>query len=228
MRTPVTHLYDKANTSQAVWDESSGLFVVEKASLVLPNETGYGIKVGGQEGDDAWPWRDITSEVRTRGVGATDPAWTQIGATVFSGYVFALNDVCWMHYHIPHDYVPGSDVHLHIHWFVDGTDTETVKWQWEYVYAKGFNQEAFAFASATTVTAEEAPPGTAYQHMVTETVAITIADMEVDGHIMTKITRLSNGGSDNADDVFMIEGDCHYQSTNVGTIDKAPDFWTAA
>jgi hypothetical protein len=171
-------------------------------------------------------WRDITSEVRTRGVGATDPSWTQIGTSAFYAYAFEVNDVAWFSYHVPHDIVPNADVFFHFHWITDGTDAAVVKWQFQHCYAKGFDQEAFDVASPTTVTAEAAGPGVAYQHMVTETTAQTITGLtEPDGLIQLKVTRLTNGTVDNADTVFMLTADIHYQSTNQGTYGKAPNFY---
>jgi hypothetical protein len=191
--------------------------------------TGDGIKVG-PAGPGSTGWKDITANVIVRGAGATDPNWSQIGATAFYGYKFALNDKCWMIFHVPHDILPSSDIHLHAHWLPDGTNANTVKWQWQYAYAKGFGQEAFDLASladdAGTITAEEAGPGTAYTHMVTETAAITLTDLtEPDGLITTCITRITNGGTDNTDGIFLLTADVHYQSTGIPTIGKAPNFY---
>ena len=174
---------------------------------------------------DQFGWRDITGEVLTRGVGATDPAWTQIGAGPFSAYAFAVNDVCWMAYHIPHDIVPNTDIHLHTHWLTDGTETAIVKWEYTYTYAKGFNQSAFN-VTGTTVTAEEAASGTAYQHMVTETAAISIDGLsEPDGIVYVRIRRVTNGATDNTDTIFMLTSDVHYQSTDQSTYGKSPNFY---
>ena len=178
------------------------------------------------DGSD-FAWRDITSEVRTRGVGATDPVWTQIGTTVFYAYAFDVNDVAWFNFHIPHDIVPNSRVFFHTHWLTNGTSTNSVKWQFEYCYARGFNQDAFNVASPVTATAEEAASGVAYQHMVTETEGQQLTNLdEPDGLIQLKITRLTNGGSENADTVYMLTSDIHYQSTEKGTYGKAPNFYT--
>ena len=175
---------------------------------------------------DRFGWRDITGEVLTRGVGATDPAWTQIASGPFSAYAFAVNDVCWMAYHVPHDIAPNTDIHLHTHWFSDGTETASVKWEYTYTYAKGFNQSAFD-TTGTEITAEEAASGTAYQHMVTETAAISITGLsEPDGIIYVRIRRVTNGGTDNTDTIFMLTSDVHYQSTDQSTFGKAPNFYT--
>lgn len=170
-------------------------------------------------------WRDITGEIVTRGVGATDPSWTQIGSSSFYAYAFAVNDVCWINYHVPHDIVPNGLIHFHTHWLTDGTDTAVVKWQFEYTHAKGFDQEAFVVAG-TTVTAEEAGSGVAYQHMVTETTGQQVTGLtEPDGIIQCKITRLTNGAVDNTDNIYLLTADVHYQSTNRATYNKAPDFY---
>jgi hypothetical protein len=174
---------------------------------------------------DSFGWRDIEGVVTTRGVGATDPDWAQIGSSAFYAYSFSLNDTCWINYHIPHDIVPNAPVHFHCHWLTDGTNVNPVKWQFQYTYAKGFNQAAYN-VTGTTVTAEEAPPGVAYQHMVTETAAQEISGLtEPDGIIQCRITRIANGATDNTDTIFLLEADVHYQSSNQATYDKAPNFY---
>ena len=169
-------------------------------------------------------WHDITAEVKARGVGATDPGWAQINATAFYAYQFAINDKVWMSFHLPHDYKKGTDIYLHAHWIPDGTDANSVKWQFDYAYAHGHNQAAFDL-TGTTITAEQTVGGTQYQHYVTETAAITITDMEPDGIIEVAITRITNGATDNTDGIFLLTADVHYQSTNRGTLNRAPDFY---
>ena len=170
-------------------------------------------------------WHDIISEVKSRGVGATDPSWAVINGTVFSAYSFAVNDQVWMDFHIPHDYKKGTDIYLHAHWLPDGTDANSVKWQFQYAYAHGHDQAAFPLGSATTITAEQTVGGTQYQHYITETAAITITDMEPDGMLFTCITRITNGATNNTDGIFLLTSDVHYQSTNRGTLNRSPDFY---
>lgn len=194
--------------------------------LFLPEQSGYGIKHGAYPGAGSFGWRDITGQVLVRGVAATDPTWTQIASSPFSAYAFAVNDFVWFVWHIPHDYLPGSECYLHAHWLVDGTDAATVKWEWTYMYAEGFNQQNYN-VTGTVITAEQAAAGTAYRHMVAETAAIDMGIDEPDGVIYARLRRVTNGGVDNADTVFLITSDVHYQSTNIGTINKAPSFYGA-
>lgn len=175
---------------------------------------------------DHFAWRDITTQITVRGTGPTDPPWSQIGSGPFWAYKFGVNDQCWMAFHIPHDIVPAADIHFHTHWIPDGVATEVVKWQFTYAYAKGFNQGAMDMAAGEVVTAEQAGPGVAYTHMVTETAAVNIPGLtEPDGIVYVNVQRVTNGGSDNADDIFLLTSDIHYQSTNLGTYDKAPNFY---
>lgn len=202
-------------------------------SMILPNDSGKGLRVGRFAETSDWGWRDITSEIVVRGIGGSSPTWAQVGTTGFRAYSFAVNDECWMTFHIPHDIVPGSDIHLHTHWFPDGTDTNPVKWQYDYAYAKGFNQAAFDFAlaespltNAGTATSVTAGPGVQYQHMVCESPAITLPGLtEPDGLIHCHIKRITNGATENTDGIFLLTADVHYQSTNMATKQKAPGFY---
>jgi len=172
-------------------------------------------------------WRDITGAIDTRGVGPTDPAWTIVGSGPFYDYSFALNDEAWFNFHIPHD-IASNVIHIHTHWYPSGTNVQPVKWQYTYTLAKGFNQEAFS-STGTVVTAEEAGPGIALQHMVTETAAITLPNLtEPDGLLKVHVKRVVNGGTDNTDTIYVAEVDVHYISDNMATPGKAPDFNVSA
>lgn len=200
-------------------------------SVVMPKQSGKGIKMGTwdetEEDTGGFGWRDITSQVTVRGGGADNPPWSQIGSGPFYGYKFELSDECFMTFHIPHDIVPNSNIHIHTHWLPDGTSTANVTWQYTYVYARGFNQDAFDMATGATVTVQDAGPGIAYQHMVSECNAITLANLdEPDGLVYVRIKRIANGspgGADNANGIFMLTSDVHYQSTNLATIGRTAD-----
>jgi len=197
--------------------------------VVMPSATGKGIKFGewDESGNESprFGWKDITGPIEVRGVGATDPDWAQIGSGPFYGYKFAVNDKVWICFHIPHDIVPGADIHLHAHWISSGTNVQPVKWEWTYTFAKGFNQSAYD-TTGTVITAQEAASGTAWQHMVTETAAITIASLtEPDGLLYVQLRRITNGGTENTDNIFMLTTDVHYQTTNLATLNKAPGFY---
>ena len=197
-----------------------------EGDLILPDTSGSGVKLGDKD-SSSFGWKDITSSIEVRGVAATDPSWSQVDSTGFYAYKFSVADKIWMTYHVPHDIVPNTDVYFHVHWFPNGTDTNTVKWQFDTAYATGFNQAAFGFASPTTKTIEQAGPGTQYQHMVAETTATDFSIVEPDGLIHCIISRVTNAGTDNTDDIFVLTADVHYQSTDGAgsTVNKAPSFY---
>lgn len=172
-------------------------------------------------------WRDLEGTIDTR-TGSTNPTWTIIGAGPFYAYAFdytPTQDEAFITYHIPHDIVPGADIHFHIHWMTNGTSTNTVKFECTYTHAKGFDQEAFS-TTGTQFNLEQAASGTAYQHMVVESDAVTIPGLtEPDGLILLHFKRVTNGGTDNADTVYVLEADIHYQSTNASTPGRAPNFY---
>jgi hypothetical protein len=194
--------------------------------LLFPSrDGGVGVVLGPEATADNG-YHDILGQIQdTPGGNPTSPNWTQISTSALYAWQFAVADEVWIHFHVPHDYVKGTDIYIHAHWIPDGTNINPVKWQWEFAYANGHNQAAFPIASTTTVTAEQTPVGTAFQHYITETTAITIAGMEPDGIIMCHMSRITNGATDNTDGIFLLMSDIHYQSSGLPTKNKAPDFY---
>jgi hypothetical protein len=201
--------------------------------LVLPKTSGNGIRV--DTASATFGWRDLLGEIRTRGVGATDPGdATYIGN--IKAYQFAVNDECWVDYHIPHDYVPGTDIHLHFHWSHNSAIVTggSITWGADVTYAKGHNQAAFAATVNTTVS--ENASTTQYQHMIAEVQLsatspsgsqIDSDDLEPDGVIMVRGYLSANNitSSGAVPDPFLHFMDVHFQTTNIGTKAKAPNFY---
>ena len=214
----------KFDSSASTWDFQNNT-IVQGVDTVWTGGANTGNKMGTATTND-FGWNDIMGEINVRGIGVTDPTWTQIAATGFWDYKFDIGDSCWINFHIPHDYVPGTPVYLHAHFLTDGTEVRSVKWQFDCVYANGFGQQEFPFATPTTTTAAGDPPGVAYTHMIVEDAGTSVSGMEVDGMLKAKVTRITNGGTDNTDDVFLLTADIHYQSTGLATKNKAPNFYT--
>jgi len=123
--------------------------------LVVPKTSGMGIKV-----DTATPtfgWRDITSSIEVRGSGANDPSFAVYTGTALRAYSFSASSMkeVFFTFHMPHDYVPGTDIYFHAHWSNAAAtpDTGNVVWGFEYTFAKGFGQQAFPATTTITVTA---------------------------------------------------------------------------
>ncbi len=207
--------------------------------LQLPKTSGLGIKVD-STGTPTFPWADLIGDItpKTSGVGA--PALAAFrGGNVRSFFYGAGEDGDCV-FHIPHDYVPGSDLYIHLHWGHNGTAISGSLVVNIYVtYAKGHDQAAFAAEINPTITVSTPDIATIprWQHRVDEiqlsaaspTAAQLDSDIiEADGLILvhfdvTTIPTIT-GGSPNEPTIFTL--DIHYQSTGVGTKQKAPDFWT--
>lgn len=195
--------------------------------LVVDKATNKGVKV--DTTTPTFPYRDLTADITVRGSGAADPAWS-VFLSPIRAYEFSatVEKECWLTFHVPHDYVPGTDIYLHAHWGNAAAvpNTGNIVWGFDYSYAKGYNQGAFPAATTSTVT--QACPATRYQHNIAETAAITIAGMEVDGLILCRVYRKAADAADTlTDTAFLFTADIHYQSTNIGTKQKnGPAFYT--
>lgn len=195
------------------------------ADLVLPRTSGVGIKVDADT--PTWGWRDITGDIVVRGIGANDPTFATLvgGIRAFSFSATTMNE-CFATWHVPHDMVPGSQLHFHTHFAnpAAAPNTGNILWKFEYSFAKGFNQAAFS--STVTVPVLIAGSGTQLQHMIAETPALTLSGLEVDSLILCRVYRDAADPLDTCTDaVSLLTTDVHYQSTNMSTKGKAAPFY---
>jgi len=207
--------------------------VTIQEKIILSNSSTDGIMV--DINNPTYPWRDLLGEIRTRGVGATDP-----NDAVYSGgiraFEFVENDEFWVNYHIPHDYVNGTDTYLHFHWShnVGVVTGGSVNWSAEVIYAKGHDQMAFTTPIQINLTCSAST--IQYQHMICETQLsnsggtggmIDTNLLEPDGVIMIRGFLQSNDitSSGAVPDPFLHFQDIHYQSFNIGTKNKEPGFY---
>lgn len=202
--------------------------------LTIEKTSGLGIKV--DLGTPTFPWHDIIGAVVVRNTGGTKPTLTTYRDTLVD-YQFEADDEEYYKFHLPHDYVPGTDLHLHVHWSHAGTLVTggTVTFEYEISFAKGFDQDAFPASVGTTFVGTAST--TQYQHLITEVQIsasspsanqIDTDDIEVDGIIIARLLLNSNDitvSDGGVPDPFIHFVDIHYQSINIGTKQKAPDFY---
>lgn len=169
-------------------------------------------------------WRDCPFVWEQDGPGI--PAMAQVGSSAMHARRWQLNDRLYGAAHIQHDYVPGTPVFDHIHYFTDGVSLLPVRWRWRLWHAKGHDQAAFDFDGAPTTVEVDSVPGGKYRHMIPETGAITIPGLEPDSFVLGVIDRITNGATDNADKVFAWCSDIHHQITIAGTTNRQPPFYT--
>jgi len=227
-KIPLRTLYSGSNAI-GVSEYQSGDTIQVDNGIVMASDAG-GTKPIYIDSDGGYGWRDITSDISVRGIGANNPSFTVfrngIYAYEFPGSAASLKEA-WLNFHIPHDYVLGTDIYFHAHWgnATATPSTNNVSWGFEYTFAKGHNQAAFP--ATNTVYAYEACSSTRYQHMVTETAAVTMSGLEADSIILCRVFRDANYVNDtNTDTVHLFFVDLHYQSNNLATKNKSPNFYT--
>lgn len=203
--------------------------------IVLPKTSGIGLKV--DQDSTAFGWRDIIGNVQPKASGAGSPTRAVYAGGTLGQYSFIANDVCDFEFHIPHDYVPGTDIYFHVQWSHTGTSISgNAVFTVVHTYSKGHNQAAFPAEKTVSITYNTTDIATTprYQHRIDEVIvsgpAATASLMdrnliEPDGLVlatltMTTLPTIGGGGK-----LFIHTRDIHYQSTSTATKNKAPNFY---
>lgn len=177
-------------------------------------------------------WHDLLSATTVdRDNASSMPTFAVLTGSI-KKYQFDVGDETFHHFHMPHDYLPGSDMYIHVHWthnsgaLTGGSTT----WQFEITYAKGYAQGQFNTPKIITVTQDVVT--TPLTHQIAE-IKFSIPNgdathidsnlLETDGLILVKASLISNSIGANP---FMMFCDCHYQSTNIPTKNRNFNFWT--
>ena len=187
--------------------------------------------------DPSLVWHDIIGPVVPKASGAGSPTRRQYAGGNVYDWAFGAGDVCDFVFHIPHDYAAGTDLHIHVHWSHNGTSISgSAVFDFYAQYAKGHDQAEFSSEVNVSYTHATVDIATTprYRHRVDEVQLSTSGgsatqldtdDIEPDGVIlgqlqMTTLPTISVGGH-----LFVHTVDVHYQSTNIGTKQKVPDFY---
>jgi len=220
------------NKVSGVWTDTAIKNLV-LGDIVLEKASGRGIKV--DLTSPTFGFADILGEPTGLGIGGNEPAFNTYRDTV-GGWQFSTDKEMFRFYHIPHDYVPGSDIFLHIHWSHTSASVTggTITFEVESSYAKGHDQAAFP--ATVTGTFIGTASATQFQHILTEVqlsssspvgLQIITDDLEPDGVILMRIKHDANNMTGAQPDPFIHYADIHYQTNSVtGTKQKAPPFYT--
>ena len=140
-------------------------------------------------------------------------------------YRFDVGDYVFIQpFHINHDIKPGGKAYIHVHWSSDGTNTGLVAWELTIMRALGHDQANFG--TPFVITLEQAAVGTAWRHMIVEAAEIDVITMsEPDELISVTLRRVAPSTGSNADEIFGLMVDLHYELDRRGTPNKAPNFY---
>lgn len=206
--------------------------------LVLPKTSGLGIKIDTNE--PTYAWRDIVGVLLPDPAGTDAPVVQSLRSPV-RAWFFDNNDQMDCSFHIPHDYVAGTDVYIHVHWSHDNTAISgNVSFSIQSTYARRTQETNYIFPTAKThtITYDTVNITTTPQfvHRVDEVIITGATDtgttydrttIEVDGVLMVNVRvptiPTMTGGTISRIPIMHV--DLHYQSTNMGTKNKANPFW---
>jgi hypothetical protein len=203
---------------------------------MIPKASGYGIKVDSL-GTPTFGWHDLLGNmfVPDYAAGTAPTRSSYVGGIVED--LYSVGDECQVRFHIPHDYVPGTNLYIHAHWSHNSALVTggTITIGWELTYAKGHGTGTF---STPIVVVEQQSASTIQRrHMVLEAPIsipggsanlLDTALLETDGMIFGRMYLVANemtvsGGG--VPGVFLHQADIHYQSTSMPTKNRAPSFW---
>lgn len=196
----------------------------------LSKDQNKGITVAGGHG-----WGDIIGKVVPDPLGANAPSTANFIGSV-RGWQYGLGDKVDCVFHIPHDYAPGTDLYIHLHWghnaaSISGNFVADMNLTYASREASGpFSTFSAEITPNITVSSLDITNYPQYCHVVSE-IQLSAAspsatqldsdDIEVDGLVLVTFTY---NGTMSADP-FIFTGDIHYQSTGIGTANKDPDFY---
>jgi hypothetical protein len=180
-------------------------------------------------------WRDIIGDVSSKHAGLTSPLLHNLNGA-FRGWFYNPGNRADITYHIPHDYVLGTDIFIHVHWTHNGVYANgNFEVSHNLSYAKGHNQ--MAFGTEVHILQEiECDNVPALTHRIDEIQisgkqVLELLDtdkIEPDGIITNSMvvneTPNIERGVPNAPMIICV--DVHYQSNDKSTPNKEPNFYS--
>jgi len=129
-------------------------------------------------------------------------------------------------YHVPHDFVEGSDLFFHIHHLPTAVSPSgTVDWTVHYQYAQGYQFGTFSGTDLDSFMTVDLTATSAlqYDHMITEGLAINDAVVgsviRTDGIFIATLYRHATTDTSVDAEIFL-EMDMHYLSDGTKTVNK--------
>ena len=226
--------YVKIGDGSTAWNDLK-YGINATTNLYMPKASGNGIKV--DLTTPTFGFADLLGDQFSKNTGATKPTLTTYNGAI-QAWLFGAGDEAYMTYHIPHDYVKGTDIFIHIHWSHISTIVTggTVTFKATSIYSKGHSQSAFGAPVVGTFVGDAST--TQYMQVLTEVQYSDSAPtglqldtdlFEPDGVIELTFevdaNNITSGGA--VPDIFVHYVDIHYQTSGlIGTKAKAPDFYS--
>ncbi|KKN28257.1 hypothetical protein LCGC14_0856120 [marine sediment metagenome] len=233
----------KEFVSVRIGGPSNVVHISDDGNIIVPKASGIGFKV--DVSAPTFGFADLLGDQFSKNTGGTKPTLTAYNGAV-DAWQFSNGDEAFLTYHIPHDYVPSTDIHLHIHWSQNaaGATGGTVDFKYSAIYAKGHNQVSGSAFTSTPITdtfssinIDDSGSGLfRYQQHITE-VTISAAsataalfdrdDLEPDGVIELTFEMTTTNLTGTPSLPFIHFVDIHYQTIagKMGTKNRTPNFY---
>lgn len=224
-------MMDVVNYITSIRNQPDGIAGVDSNSLISTS-----IGIDGQNmpilGPNAeYLWKDNVSVFVEKAYGGGGNPTFGVYMGNFQGLLFSSSNMqqVWCDYHILHDYALGTKQYPHVHWLPITNQAGVVRWGFEYMAAKGHQQQIFT--NPVTVYVEQAVTANSLgMHMVAEVSevdAIPATNLEPDAFVKIRVFR----DAAHANDTYPAQVhawccDLHYQIARIGTINKAPNFYS--
>ena len=205
--------------------------------MAITTLSGKGSSLTHQEVDANWTeldrrtkagWKDLVSSLSIEGLANNPAVYKPFGPSGNRAELaFEVGQRAYCKpFHINHDILVGGRALVHVHWSTDGVDTAPVRWEFEISRALGHQQAYFSGESLLYV--EQAGWPGAWRHMIAEVdIADALTLTEPDELILVTLRRVSNGGVENANNVYATIVDLHYEADRDSTPNRMPDFYGA-
>lgn len=157
--------------------------------------------------------------------GAAAPSTTNsIGIHELLEFSGTTNKRITMIYHLPHDFIEGTDLFIHIHHApVAATPSGDVQWKAHYQYSEGYENGVYSGSDLTETITADLTDVSQFTHMITEGVAINDTSLSktirTDGIFIITLERLASVDTSTDAEVFF-EMDLHYKSDGTKTVNK--------
>ena len=226
------------NLDLEIWTNNTIRAIIRASGqLVLSKDSDQGIMV--DLANPTYCWRDLEGVEAPDLIGATSATLSALNGGLVRENAYTVGDKMDLRFHLPHDMVKGSDFYIHIHWTHNGTAISgNFVGTFTSCYAKGHNQASYSAEKSVTITYNTVNIATTPRliHRIDEVALSSVGgsatllnatDFEPDGLILMNFTMTTiptiTGGSPN--EPFIQRIDIHYLSHNLGTKQKAPNFY---
>lgn len=176
-------------------------------------------------------WIDLIGLPLARGNLVRDPIPVDFIGQIFVNSFKVYSEVT-IPYHIPHEYAPGTDMFIHVHYASVTPNLFTgryVRWQSEYTYSKGNQNSAFFSAPIVINVQEEVPVGTLKHRILEIPTAIPASlGLEPDGILTIRTRRLPVQGlgiTEYPDSLAVLSIDIHMQISKLTTKNRSFPFY---